>query len=113
MEDYEIAKELEDWAGIDVVQVKAKDLAKMHHALRTQRDMIKEMREKLVKYAGLSVCGVTSIKDRLEHQERLVREKDNRLRYLDQEVHSLKNNLAAKCKEIDLLKVRLYDKANS
>ena len=113
MEDYEVPKELEDWTGIEVVQVKAKDLAKMHHALRTQRILVKEMREKLVKYNGLSVDGVRSVKDRLAHIERELTDSRRRSNYLDGEVSSLKRTVAVKEAEIAALKVKLYDKANS
>ena len=97
------------WTGVEVVQVKATELAKLHRALHAQRKTIDNLRRQMEDFTGLDKntrCQVAELTKELAAVNRRVIEHWRECRGKDQLIQT-------RDVEITRLKAALYDKAHT
>lgn len=103
--------ELEDWNGIEVVQVKALELRQLHHLVSSYKKKLQEQNAKLADFAkmGKTPGEWNKLKESLEYANMEVKGLKQRLVMTESKLSEERITSAKLAKENDSLKVKLYD----
>lgn len=109
MTEPEELPDLEDWTGIEVVQIKASDNAKMHAQLRGLRKHLERAEDRIKAFIGIDAAGVRSF---MQERERLLDDHSKmrrRLWVLELDLRTARETIVTQQVEILELKATLKE----